>query len=401
MTHLAECDILIIGAGVTGVAIARALAFKKPKLKIAVLEKEDSVARHTSGRNSGVVHPGFNPKPGTLKARFCVEGNQRIREFCQRANVPFKDVGLLVVARTQNEISILEELWRRGQANGVPGLQILSKQELRQRESHVKGCAGLSAPSGAIVDSRQFVTVLAQEASHKGVAFFFGHRVRRAEKNASGYTVHTDHQLFQCAYLMNAAGLYADRIAHMLGVGLDYRILPLRGEYYRVCESKAQLVSALVYPVPNLNFPFLGIHFTPTVRGELKVGPNAVPALGRESYSNLQINLREALAMMLDARSWRLLRRPEFRQMAAQHLRTSLSQQAFLREASTLVEGLKEGDLERGPLPGIRAQLADRTGRLIDDMIVEKRDSSLHILNVVSPGFTCASPFAEYVVSLV
>jgi len=394
-------DALIIGAGVTGVAIARALALKNPNWQIAVVEKEAAVACHTSGRNSGVVHPGFNPKPGSLKAQFCVEGNRRLREFCHAVGVPFRDVGMLVIARSSNEIGTLEELCRRGQANGVPGLKMFSKGELKRQEPYVRGCAALYAPTGAIVDSRLYVQALAQEASQRGVSFFFGHHVRHIEKSAIGYTVYSNRQQFQCAYLINAAGLYADHIAHRLGVGLDYTVLPFRGEYYKIAERKARLVRHLVYPAPNLHFPFLGIHFTPTVDGKLKVGPNAVLALGREAYTNTQINLRETLAMLVDRRTWRLLQNREFRHVAVHSLRTSLSQRAFFEEASTLVEGLEEADLEQGPLPGIRAQLIDRAGRLVDDMIIERSANSLHILNVVSPGLTCSLPFAEHIVDLI
>lgn len=393
-------DIAIIGAGVTGVALARELALQRSQLKIVVLEKEAGVAHHTSGRNSGVVHPGFNPKPGTLKARFCVEGNQCIKEFCQRTGVPFKQVGLLVVARTPAELSLVAELLRRGQLNGVPQLQILDQSELIKREPNVKGCAALYAPTGAVVDNRRFVEALALEAQEHGAVFSFDQRVRCIEKLSSAYRLHTDHQAVHCDFLINAAGLYADHIAHMMGVGTEYVIVPFRGEYYKVRDAKAQLVRTLVYPVPDLRFPFLGIHFTPTIEGGLKVGPNAVLALGREAYTPLQINLQETLAMLGTKQTWQLLRNHAFRQMAARFLRTSLSRHAFLQEARTLVEGLEESDLVKGPLPGIRAQLVDQAGQLVDDMIVERRDNALHVLNVVSPGLTCALPFAKYLVSL-
>lgn len=388
-------DVLIIGAGVTGVAIAWTLARRKPRLKLAVLEKEDGVARHTSGRNSGVVHAGFNPKPGSLKARFCMEGNRLIHEVCASMGVPLRNVGTLVVARTQGEGAILEELYRRGEANGVPELQLLGKKELVSREPHVRGGAALFAPTGSVIDSRRFVEALAEEA--RGVCFRFEQRVRSIEERSSFYRILTDRGEFQSQYLINAAGLYADLIAHMLGVGTEYTILPFRGEYYYV--RKSHLVKAMVYPVPDLRYPFLGIHFTPTAYGELKVGPNAVLALGRESYRNLQIHLGETLSMAWDRRIWKLWN-SDFLRMASQHLWTSLSKRAFLKEANQLVEGLEMKDLIKGPPPGNRAQLVDAHGQLIDDLVVERQETAIHILNVVSPGFTCALPFAEYVVSL-
>lgn len=396
----AEYDVVIIGAGITGVAISRALAMRQRAWRIAVIEKESAPACHTSGRNSGVLHAGFNPKPGTMKARFCVEGNRRIQELCLKKGVPFKPVGTLVVARSEPECHVLEELYRRGEANGVPHLHILSREQLRQLEPRVKGCAALYAPTGSVVDSRRVVETLAQEARDLGVAFYFGEQVHQIEQIASSYAVYTIHQRFKCAYLINAAGLHADRIAHMLGGGKEYGVLPFRGEYYRVRDRKAQLVNVMVYPVPDLNYPFLGIHFTPTAYGELKVGPNAVLALGREAYDLTHLNLRDTLTMLADVRSWRLIRKPEFRRLMAQQLRTSLTKRTFLREASTLVEGLEEGDLVKGTPAGIRAQMVDRTGGLVDDLVIERQDNVLHILNVVSPGMTCALPFADYVASL-
>lgn len=399
--NLVECDVLIVGAGITGVAVSWALASQNHNWRIAVIEKEPAPACHASGRNSGVLHAGFNPKPGTLKARFCAEGGLRIREFCSQKGIPFKTVGALVVARSESERHILEELYRRGVANGAPDLQILPRGELQKLEPQVKGCAALHAPSAGIVDSRRLVEALVQEASNRGVTFFFSEHARRIERCTSNYIVHTDRQLFKCSYLINAAGLYADRIAHMLEAGRDYTILPFRGEYYRLCERKARIVRVMVYPVPDLSYPFLGIHFTPTVHGELKVGPNAVLSLGREAYNRTQVNLREAIAMMIDLRNWRLLRRQEFQRLVSQHLRTSLSKRTFLRHARTLVGDLNVEDLLKGPPAGIRAQLVDQAGRFVDDLVIERKDNTLHILNVVSPGLTCALPFADYVASLV
>ncbi len=392
-------DLLIIGAGITGVAIGRALATRRPELTMAVVEKEEGVARHTSGRNSGVAHPGFNPKPGTLKARFCVEGNRRIRELCEQKKIPCRNVGILVVARTVTEEKTLEELYRRGQANGVPELRLLSKPELQQQEPSVKGCAALLAPTGSAVDSKYLVDVLAQEANAQGVRFLFKKPVHSIEKLQSGYRVRAGDVILETRLLINAAGLYADKIAHKLGAGKDYSIIPFRGEYYKISEKKSQWVRAMVYPVPDLNYPFLGIHFTPTAHGELKVGPNAVLALGRESYRNSQIHLGETLEMACDLKAWKLLN-PGFIKMASHHLWTSLSKRAFLTEASTLVEGLELSDLLKGPLAGNRAQLIDKQGKLCDDLVVEQQENAIHILNIVSPGFTCALPFADYIADL-
>jgi L-2-hydroxyglutarate oxidase len=330
-----------------------------------------------------------------LKARLCVEGNRRIRDFCREHNVPLREVGTLVVARSEAERPGLEELHRRGQANGVAGLRVLTGGELRAREPNARGCAALVAPTGAVLDSRCYVEALADEARGRGVVFHFGRRAERIEKRAGGHTVDG----LRCRTLVNAAGLYADRIAHQLGAGGEYAILPFRGEYYRVRDAKAGLVRAMVYPVPDPDYPFLGIHWTPTADGGLKVGPNAVLALGREAYRRFQVDLRETLAMATDLRAWRLVT-PSFLRLAARHLRTSLSRRAFLAEASTLVQGFALEDFESGPPPGNRAQLVDRRGRLVDDLVIERDGDTLHILNVVSPGLTCSLPFADHVASL-
>ena len=390
-------DLLVVGAGVTGVAVARALALRAPRLSIAVVEKEAGVARHTSGRNSGVAHAGFNPRPGTLKARFCVEGNRRIRAFCRERGVPVRDVGTLVVARSADEAGALEELRWRGEANDVPDLRLLSARELGAREPNVRGCAALLAPTGAVLDAQAYVEALARDAQERGVTFAFGTRVLGVETAGSGFRVLASDASFRCGHLVNAAGLQADRLAHHMGAGREFTIVPFRGEYHRVAERKANLVRAMVYPLPDPDHPFLGIHLTPTAGGQLRIGPNAVLALGRESYRPWQVHPGDVLALASDPRAWRLLT-PSFVRTAVGQLRTSLSRHAFLREASTLVRGLELADLEGRFPAGNRAQLVDRRGRLVDDLVVERDGTTLHILNVVSPGLTCSLPFADHLV---
>lgn len=395
-----ESDVIIIGAGVTGVAVSRALALKNPTWKITLLEKEDSPGCHASGRNSGVVHSGFNPEPGSLKARLNVAGNRRLQEYCRLRGVPLKAVDTAVVASSKLDVKSLEELYRRGRENGVPDLRILDQPQLKKLEPRVRGLAALHTRASAVVDSRRFVEALAEEASEKGVNVVLGQRVDGIEKNASKWIVRVGEKQFRSTYLVNSAGLYADHLAHMVNVGLEYMILPFRGEYYRVRKQKAEVVKTLVYRAPDLNYPFLGIHLTPTVYGELRAGPNAVVAPGREAYSNKEMSIQETLAMLFDARSWRLVRKSEFRRLACRHLRTSLSKRAFLAEVLILVAGLDHEDLVEGPPSGIRAQVVDQAGHLIDDMLVKKEDEAIHVLNVVSPGLTCAMAFADYLASL-
>jgi L-2-hydroxyglutarate oxidase len=383
-------DVAIIGAGVVGSAVARDLSLRS-QARIAVLEKEQEVAQHTSGRNSGVVHSGFNQESGSLKAQLCVAGNRMVREYCPARGVPLMHVGTLVVAHGSAEIETLRELERRGTINGVPGIRLIDKEELTSLEPHCAGEAALHSPTGSIVDSKALVGSLAAEAKDHGVQFFFGARVERIEDG----TVIAGGQRIEVGYIINCAGLHADEIAHMMGVGLGYKIIPFRGEYYELRGQRAHLVNSMIYPAPNLGLPFLGIHFTRRTDGRVIVGPNAVLALGRESYGPWQVSPSDTLAMLTGRHFWRLVLRREFTGQAIREIRTSISKRRFVSAARRLVPEITEQDLEKG-VAGIRAQLVDRRGHLVEDFVQEDTENSTHILNTVSPGLTSAMAFAEH-----
>lgn len=398
-------DVAIVGAGVTGVALARALVQAAPagtpgtraagKRRVVLLEKEARVAVHTSGRNSGVAHAGYNPKPGSLKARLCVEGNRRLREFCKSRGVPLVEGGILVVALREDEIAKLDELLARGTENGVPGLRRLDAKELREVEPNAAGLAALHAPSGASLDSTAYVAALAHEAEQGGVALRLGQRVTTIDRIAGGFKLATgDGGALEAATLVNCAGLHADRVAHALGAGLEYGIVPIRGEYRKVRPARVSLVRSMVYPVPHHDFPFLGVHWTKTAHGEVTIGPNAIPALGREAYAWRDSTLSGALALARDARAWRLLLQPGFPTLLWGQLRGSLGAKRFALEAKALVPAAEVEDFLPGP-SGIRAQVVDREGRLVEDLVVEEKDGAVHVLNVVSPGLTCSLAFAD------
>jgi len=390
-------DYLVIGGGVMGCALARALALKHPSAKIAVLEKETKVAHHTSGRNSGVVHAGYNQKPGTLKARFCVEGNRRLVEYARARGVPIAETGILIVARAQGERATLEELLRRGRENGVPNLRLVDGAEIKRLEPNASGVAALHAPSGAAVDSAFFVEALAEDARAAGVEFRLGEGVRRIDEIGKGYEVRTNRGRIAATRVINCAGLHADRLAHQLGAGLPYTIVPFRGEFYYLDAAKAGLIRSMIYSVPDIRYPFLGVHWTRTVHGKVKVGPNAVLAMGREAYGTFQVQPVDVARMAFDGRFWRMLAGSEFRRLAGENLKSSLSKTAFLKHAFTLVHGAEASDFTKGP-SGIRAQLVDTEGKLVDDIVVEKKGASLHVLNAISPGLTCSLPFADHLV---
>lgn len=388
-------DVAIVGAGVTGVALARELARRAPKARIVLVDKEPGVAAHASGRNSGVLHVGYNQKPGTLKARFCVEGNRRAKEYCREKGVPLAETGILVLALDEREAATLAELKRRGDENGAPGLRILSAEEVAAREPNAARGPALLAPSGAAVDAGAMVRALAEDAKAAGVELMLGAAVRGAGRDGDGFRLELDGGELRAARLVNCAGAHADRLAHGLGAGLDYAIVPFRGEYYVLDPAKAGLVRSMVYGVPDLRYPFLGVHWTRTPAGAVKVGPNAVLAPGREAYRTMQAQPGDMLAMALDPRFWRMLLQPEFRRLAAESWRTALDKDLFVKQALKLVRGASPADFRRGT-SGIRAQVVDRFGKLVDDILVEEKDGALHVLNVVSPGFTCALPFAGH-----
>ncbi len=378
---------LIIGAGIIGSSIARALAMRGAG--VTVLEKEKELGAHASGRNSGVLHSGINQKPGTLKARMSVLGNRLARDFCTTHAVPMVECGTIVVARTPAEEKALETVLAMGKEAGVEGLRIIDREELRQREPAVTGSSALLSPNGAIVDSAGFLHAVAEDAKKNGATFVMGVAVTQIHDTR----VSTSFGEFHADHIVNAAGLWTDRIAHMMGVGNRYCIIPFRGEYM---EVKNLDLRSMVYQVPDLRYPFLGVHFTRTVDGRVLAGPSATISFGRESYRK-QLNFRDILAMAVTPNFWRLVSSSEFVKLAFRNAKLSLSSQAFLEEIRTLAPAVEKEDI----VPyrsGIRAQMVDRHGRMVNDMLVEFTQHSTHILNAVSPGMTAALAFAEYVV---
>lgn len=387
-------SIAIVGGGVIGCALAATLARRGNR--VVLLEKESSPGLHASGRNSGVVHSGFNPKPGTLKARLCVDGNRRIADYAQSQGIPYRQVGTLVVARSEAEHRVLETLLQNGVTNGVPGIEIISGESLRKREPNALGDAALYAPSGGIIDSGALVRSLADQAQKEGATFLFNHPVAGAEEQKDHVKLKIGSKQMTTDFLVNCAGLHADVLAHAMGVGSSYAIIPFRGEYYEVCSDTTPLITSMVYPAPDLAFPFLGVHLTSTTDGRVLIGPNAVPALGREAYSRFSFNWREMAAQAAWKGTRALLKSSQIRRMAGWEIRRSFSKRIFAAEASEVVRGIEARHLHTYR-PGIRAQLVSETGQLVEDMILERTAHSLHLLNVVSPGMTCSLPFAEFV----
>lgn len=388
-------NIAVIGAGIVGTALARELAGRFPD--VLLLEKEASVGFHTSGRNSGVIHSGINPKPGTLKAELCVKGNRELRQYCSDHGIPFEQGGTLVVATRENEIPILKELRNRGEKNGVPGVQILSQKEIKDHEPHAKGVAGLYSPTGAIVDSLALTQSLARDAQERGAHLELTREVTDLKELKHAVQLSYSGNMLSAKLVINCAGLHADRLAHMMNIGRNYTVAPFRGEYFVVNKPGEPIVRSMVYPTPNLRFPFLGVHLTKTVTQKVLIGPNAVPAFGREAYRNRDIRLKDMMEMVRHKGFWNaLLHNRDLTSIAWNELKNSCSKRHFLEQAGHLITGLGTEDIQLETRVGIRPQLIRSDGELVEDLIIETTPRSVHVLNVVSPGMTSSTAFANW-----
>jgi L-2-hydroxyglutarate oxidase LhgO len=390
-------DYLIIGGGIVGLAIARELKNKFPESKIALLEKEPDVAYHGSGRNSGVLHAGFYYSADTLKAKLTRDGNRRMREYCYANNLKINECKKVVVAKDESELPALFELEKRGKANGVE-VTIIDEKELHDFDPNVKTFQhALYSPNTATVDPAEISQAIKKELIAKGIEFFFGEGYQsRLEANRIKTT---KGNIFSATKIVNAAGLYADQVARDFGYSEKYTIIPFKGIYLKYHGNEIP-VRTNVYPVPNLNNPWLGVHFTVTVDGTVKIGPTSTPAFWRENYQGFD-NFR--LGEMASILSWEaslFLRNSfRFRNIALEEIK-KYKRSYFAGLAQELVHQIDAKGFTEWGRPGIRAQLLDKQSReLIMDFVVEGDNDSIHVLNAVSPAFTCCFPFAEYVVS--
>lgn len=385
-------DYLIIGAGIVGLSIARRLRELLPDAAICILEKEKDVGAHSSGRNSGVLHGGFYYTADSLKARFTVEGNRAMKAYCRRKGIPFNDCGKLVVAMEENELGQLYELERRGLRNGA-NVRLIEAAQAREMEPEVRTFRkALYSPDTASLDPQTVLEALKEDLVHSGVdiCFSVAYRGRR------GDVVLTSSGDIRAGKIINCAGLYADKVAHDFGLGRKYTMIPFKGLYLKYARNKTD-VRMNIYPVPNLRNPFLGVHYTKTVDGTIKIGPTAIPAFWRENYSfRERFSLGEFAQIITHEARLFLTNAFGFRDLAFEEMH-KYSRRYFVELATQMVPVDPEGfgDFTR---PGIRAQLLDTTrGELVQDFVVEKTAGSVHVLNAVSPAFTCAFPFAEHV----
>lgn len=390
-------DVIIIGAGAVGLGVALELTRRFPRQRLLVLEKEDRVARHQSGHNSGVIHSGVYYKPGSLKARLCVPGAAAMVEFCRLHGVRHSVCGKVIVATEQDELPRLEELKRRGEANGLTGLRLIGPDQLREIEPHATGVRALLVPSTGVTDYAAVCEKYAELISGNGATVLTSASARAIRRSASEIVVETPRGAFSANALINCAGLYSDRICRMAGDEPGVMIVPFRGEYYDLVPERASLVRALIYPVPDPRLPFLGVHFTRRITGKVDAGPNAILALSREGYRHRDINLCDLASSFSFPGFWRMARSHWRNGLCEWH--RSLSKPAFVRSLQRLVPEVKAEDLVPGG-SGVRAQALKPDGTLVDDFQFVPSGKVLHVLNVPSPAATASLTIAKAIVDI-
>ncbi len=387
---------LIVGGGLVGLATAYRLLERFPLVRVTLLEKETAVGAHQSTHNSGVLHAGLYYAPGSAKAKLAVTGIRQMTKFCREESIAHEICGKLVVAVTPEELPRLDELLRRGIANGLQGLRKIEATEMRKIEPHVNGLAAVHVPEEGIVDYRQVCDRLAFRVQERGGRIVTDAKVASLERKAGAWVATTQTAEFNADFLINCAGLHCDLVAKLAGEQRDIRIVPFRGEYYYLKPAAQHLVKNLIYPVPNPQFPFLGVHFTRMIQGGIEAGPNAVLAFAREGYQLTKFDRRDMLDMLFFPGLWRFLRK--YPAMACTELIQSFSKVHFCRALQRLVPDIRTDDLAPGGA-GVRAQAMKSTGDLVDDFHLVVRQDALHVLNAPSPAATASLAIGEHIVN--
>ena len=387
-------DVIVIGGGIVGLASAYSLLEQNAGLRLVVIEKENTLAAHQTGRNSGVIHSGLYYKPGSLKAQNCQNGYKLLLEFCAKEEVAYEICGKIVVATKTEEFSRLEELAIRGKANGLSRIRHLSESEIKDHEPHCAGRRGLFVPETGIIDYKQMCEKLVVRITALGGEILLGEKIESISSSLGRQRVSTSHSSYDSKVVVVCAGLQADRLASKMDRNLDLRILPFRGEYFSLKPSAQKLVKNLIYPTPDPAFPFLGVHFTRMIDGSIECGPNAVLALAREGYLKTDFSMRDI---------WETITWPGFRHVARRHWRTGLGEykrsifkSAFVTALQRLVPEITKDDLVPAAA-GIRAQACSRDGGLLDDFEIRTIGSTVHICNAPSPAATASLSIGQHV----
>lgn len=391
-------DVIVIGGGIVGLATAWQIKQQSPNLTITILEKESGPARHQTGNNSGVIHSGLYYKPGSLKATNCIKGYDLMLDFCRKEGVEFDLCGKVVVATDSHEIPYLETLYARGEQNGLTNMKWLNPEEITEYEPYVTGVKGIYVPQTGIVDYKVVSRKLESKLLESGVAIYYNEKVTKINHSGSSSQVVASSNEYEGKLIVNCAGLYSDKVAKMTPLKPDLKIVPFRGEYYQLKETSKHLVKNLIYPVPDPNFPFLGVHFTRMINGGVEAGPNAVLAFAREGYSKSEINIPE----LFETLAW-----PGFQKVAMKYWKTgfgemyrSFSKAAFTKALQKLIPDIRESDLESGGA-GVRAQACDRSGGLLDDFHILENDHFVNVCNAPSPAATSSLAIGEEIASRV
>lgn len=379
-------DVVIVGGGIVGLATGMKILKSRPDLKVAILEKESQLAKHQTANNSGVIHSGLYYKPGSLKATNCINGYHELVNFCKEEKIPFEITGKVVVATREEQKPLLDTLLTRGLQNGLTGTRKITLEELKEYEPNCTGVAAIHVPQTGIVDYYQVALAYGRKIVQSGGGIFLEHKVLKISQQDGVNHIETSKASFKAKLVINCAGLYSDKVARMNDASVDdVKIIPFRGEYYKLKKEKEYLVKNLIYPVPDPNFPFLGVHFTRMKKGGVEAGPNAVLAFKREGYKKSQINLSE----LFESLAW-----PGFQKVAGKYWKTgfgelyrSFSKAAFTKALQELIPEIQESDLVDGGA-GVRAQACDRTGGLLDDFAIRESQYAINVLNAPSPAAT-------------
>lgn len=393
---LAGFDVIIVGGGIVGLTLARELMSQK-KLSIAVFEKESEAGKHASGRNSGVLHAGIYYGTDSLKAKVCAEGARRMREYCLERDLPYLKTGKVIVATSEETAPQIDVLYKRARANGI-AIEKLDAQQLKEHEPEAVSCGpALFSPNTAVIDSKKILKSLVNELIQNGVTLFFQDKLLKVDPAKQRVTTTSGH--YSYGHLINAAGTYADSIAHSMGVGQKYRVLPFKGIYWKLSEGAASRILGSIYPAPDLSLPFLGVHLTRGVDGSVMAGPTAMPALGRENYGGLSgLSARDMPRMAWDLSRMYLRNTGGFRRLVSEEL-GRYRHAGFLHAVQQLTPFISSEDILNEGKVGVRAQLVNKeTLSLEMDFRVESGPNSTHILNAISPAFTSSFAFAEFVV---
>jgi (S)-2-hydroxyglutarate dehydrogenase len=388
-------DVVVVGAGIIGLAVAREILRRKPETRLAVLDKEDAIAQHQTGHNSGVIHSGIYYKPGSFKAKACVAGAAQMMQFCAERGIHYERCGKVIVATEEEELPRLHDLLERGNANGCPGLRIIDSDELKEIEPHVTGIKALLSPNTGIVDYRQVAAAYADDVRKGSGEILTGHEVLALHQRPDGIILETSGGNVQAQRVITCGGLWADRVARLTGAPMEPRIVPFRGDYYVLRHDRRYLVRSNIYPVPDPRFPFLGVHLTPRIDGDIWLGPNAVLAFARDGYRFRDLNFGD-LREMATFGGFRRFAAANWRTGADEMLR-DLSKKRFLASLQRYVPELRMEDLVPGP-SGVRAQALSDDGQLVDDFVFSESEGILHVRNAPSPAATSSLVIGQMVV---